>query len=768
MLVMVFVAGAVCSAETPQWPENPPDNWVTYHLAHPGPGKAVPGDPNPAFYYKGRYHMHYIYNNGKRPVFGHVSSKDMVHWKWHPTVLKPSTTGHGMYSGTGLFTRKGKPFMIYHGQGSGRNWLAYGLDDNLDKWSKPEAVIAKTEDGKPAEIRYWDPDCWLNGDTYYAISGGRDPELMKSDDLKNWKYLGKLLHDDYSADLGVTRNEDISCANMFRIGNKWMLLCISHTLGCRYYLGDFKDEKYLPDFHARMNWQKTIANNLGFFFAPESLLTKDGRRVMWTWLRNGGLSSDGVQSLPRELELPEDGILRMKPLRELASLRYDEKSEKNITVKKDDTYILKQMAGDTLELKVEFKTPKAKEFGVDVFCDENGENGLRIVVVAENKKLRIGTVNAPFELKQGEDMTLRVFIDKNLVEIFANDRQAVAFAHKRSHALANIRLFSIGSDLKVKKVTAWKMKSIYQVSTEKLKGVDLTKIPSPQILPGNENTYYRDPTAIYHDGVFRLFFTVAQLRDNKKYMVSFLGTTTSQDLVSWTPVKLLTPEDPALNYSSPGNIIRYKGEWIICFQSYPIPSLKGFFGDRTARLFIMRSKDLENWSEPELLKVKGPDVPRGRMGRMIDPYLIEDKDEPGKWWCFYKQNGASMSYSYDLKTWKYFGRANAGENVCVLRLKDHYYMFHSPGLDGMGLMRSRDMKNWEPVVKENIKLGYKVWPWARIRLTAGFVLDLKEDPRLGKYLMFYNGIESHGPDGICSLGIAWSDDLINWSWPKKP
>ena len=41
---------------------------------------------------------------------------------------------------------------------------------------------------------------------------------------------------------------------MFKIGNKWMLLCISHRLGCRYYLGDFKDEKYLPEFQAMMSW----------------------------------------------------------------------------------------------------------------------------------------------------------------------------------------------------------------------------------------------------------------------------------------------------------------------------------------------------------------------------------------------------------------------------------------------------------------------------------------------------------------------------------
>ena len=30
-----------------------------------------------------------------------------------------------------------------------------------------------------------------------------------------------------------------------------------------------------------------------------------------------------IQSLPRELSLPADGILRIRPLRELEALRYD-------------------------------------------------------------------------------------------------------------------------------------------------------------------------------------------------------------------------------------------------------------------------------------------------------------------------------------------------------------------------------------------------------------------------------------------------------------
>ena len=73
----------------------------------------------------------------------------MVHWKWHPTVLGQKTTGHGMFSGTGLFiTEDGQPAIVYHGKGSKRNWIAYALDDNLDQWSKPHQMMPHDQHGK--------------------------------------------------------------------------------------------------------------------------------------------------------------------------------------------------------------------------------------------------------------------------------------------------------------------------------------------------------------------------------------------------------------------------------------------------------------------------------------------------------------------------------------------------------------------------------------------------------------------------------------------
>jgi len=442
--------------ETPAWPDRPPANWLTFHLAHPGPGPAMPGDPNCIFDYQGRVHLHYIYRNAWGFVFGHVSSDDMVRWTWHKTVLAPPTTGHGMFSGTGFYTKEGRPAIIYHGQGRGRNVIQHPADDTFDSWTEPVPVVPKTADGQTPNIRHWDPDCWLMNDTYYAYSGGQNPQLMKSADLKNWTFLGDLLHPEYPANLGIPKDEDISCGNMFKIGDKWMLLCISHSKGARYYLGDFKGEKYLPSFHAMMSFGSNQ------FFAPESVLTRDGRRVMWAWLLNMPIAPTGVQSLPRELELPADGVLRIRPLRELAKLRCDAKARQGLTVKDGTAVAIDEASGDALELEVTFAAPLPQEVGISLLGDERGDGGVSIAAGAGRKTLRVGSTEPPFELADGEDLTLRVFLDKNLVEVFANDRQAAVFAAKSPRAEPNVSLYAKGGDAAVRCVKTWRMRMIYK------------------------------------------------------------------------------------------------------------------------------------------------------------------------------------------------------------------------------------------------------------------------------------------------------------------
>lgn len=301
----------------------------------------------------------------------------------------------------------------------------------------------------------------------------------------------------------------------------------------------------------------------------------------------------------------------------------------------------------------------------------------------------------------------------------------------------------------------------------------LKKLTSPILFKGDEKTAYRDPAAIFYRHKVYLFFTLCEINNNGQ-IFSYTAMSTSADLKNWSPVKKLTPANQNLNYSSPGNIIRYNNEWIMCLQTYPRPGNTTAdmprFGNANSRLYTMRSKDLEHWSLPELMKVKGDTVPFENMGRMIDPYLLEDKDEKGKWWCFYKQNGVSRSYSHDLQHWTYAGHAESGENACVLIRDNQYFIINSP-VNGISIKTSTDLKNWQnfgPI----LTFGQQQWDWAKGRLTGGFVIDALHEPTFKNYLMFFHGsgplTEEKGDfDKNASIAIAWSKDLLNWEWPGK-
>jgi len=106
-----------------------------------------------------------------------------------------------------------------------------------------------------------------------------------------------------------------------------------------------------------------------------------------------------------------------------------------------------EIAGDTIELKVAIKPSAARQFGVQVYCDRDGNGGFPITVEPENKTLAIGDMKVPFELKTDENLELRVFLDKNMIEVFANDRQAAVAPHKYAPENLGVSIFSKGRDV---------------------------------------------------------------------------------------------------------------------------------------------------------------------------------------------------------------------------------------------------------------------------------------------------------------------------------
>jgi hypothetical protein len=295
---------------------------------------------------------------------------------------------------------------------------------------------------------------------------------------------------------------------------------------------------------------------------------------------------------------------------------------------------------------------------------------------------------------------------------------------------------------------------------------DLATLPSPILLRGTATTAFRDPAVVFEQGVFHLFFTYVQSAGEQSQVRMAVGASRSSDLRSWSPVRLLTEPDSRTNFSSPGSVFRHRGAWLMCVSSYPRP--KGeTYGNKDARVWLMESPDLEHWSPPRILRVKGPDIAQADMGRMIDPSIYRDKDDPNRWWCLFKQDGkVHRSWSHDLERWTYVGTLTEGENACVIVKDGSYYLFSSPK-NGIAVARSTDGDRWETLGLET--LGQAKWPWARGRITAGFVLDLHSDPSFSKYLLFFHGT---GPepepavfDTRACIGVAWSDDLQTWHWP---
>ena len=357
-------------------------------------------------------------------------------------------------------------------------------------WLKP---------GDPDYAKYncWDPHAWIEGDAYFAIFGCHPHKrptpatVFKSTDMAAWQYVGPLMACDMP---DVEPFEDISCPDLFRLGDKHMLLCITHMRGCRYYLGKFEKGQFHPESHGRMNWPG------GTCFAPETLLDGKGRRIMWAWAIDRCPEADlaaagrgGTLTLPRVLSLANDGLLHIDPAEELKALRTNHREHRQLAVPAGGEIAIADMRGDCLELAVNMEPSAAETVGLKVRCSPNGEEQTVIAYDAKAKRLRIdfekasldnrvqygsftmyynGEFNtpkenplvtaqeAPFELRPSEPLRLRIFLDRSILEVFANDRQCLTqrIYPTRNDSL-DVRLFSHGAAAAVD-VDAWDMRPL--------------------------------------------------------------------------------------------------------------------------------------------------------------------------------------------------------------------------------------------------------------------------------------------------------------------
>jgi len=210
------------------------------------------------------------------------------------------------------------------------------------------------------------------------------------------------------------------------------------------------------------------------YFAPEALVDGHGRQIMWAWLLDNPAGEkekgwSGVYGLPRSLWLGEDGTLRLQPVNELEILRCHEKSWSNVALADGETKALEGVAGDSCELGIDIDVGASQHCGLKVRASADGKEETLLYYDTDKQELvfdstRIGSEgrkvaeHAPFALKPGEPLKLRVFVDKSVVEVFANDRQAIS---RRVYPVRNdsvgVSLFARGGRVRFNTVKAWEM-----------------------------------------------------------------------------------------------------------------------------------------------------------------------------------------------------------------------------------------------------------------------------------------------------------------------
>lgn len=468
---------------------------------------AVPGDPNGAFYHRGRYHLMYLYaRRGSGFCWGHLSSTDLVHWRHHPDALGPDDPlDPGIFSGGAFVDEDGTAYLTYWKMGAPQGiGMASSRGPAFDVWRKfGEPVIPSTEwglaegvddRGRPWRYGVADPsNVWKRGGRYYMLAGnllvlnkyGRGeqapPEeqgdrlyLFESEDLRSWRYR----HVFYERRPEWTdRSEDNMCPSFLPLpagpeggtpSGKHLLLFIAHNRGCQYYVGEYRDDRFFPERHGRMSWVDNA------YFAPEALLDGRGRQIMWAWLldrREGDEKAGwtGVYGLPRTLWLGEDGTLRMRPVPELEALRLNEQTWAPFALEAGAVRELEGVAGDSCELLIEAEPDASARCGVRVRASPGGEEATLLYYDGGAGELVVDTTRAgssgrlvveraPFALADGEPLRLRVFVDRPVVEVFANDRQAVCrqVFPTRPDSL-RVVLFTEGGGARFTRVKAWEM-----------------------------------------------------------------------------------------------------------------------------------------------------------------------------------------------------------------------------------------------------------------------------------------------------------------------
>ncbi|MFP3126547.1 glycoside hydrolase family 32 protein [Ectobacillus funiculus] len=453
-------------------------------------------DPNGLVQYKGEYHVfyqHHPYDENWGPMhWGHVKSKDLVHWEHLPIALAPTEAydKDGCFSGSAV-DDNGVLTLIY----TGNIWIdrekdildqsqciATSTDGIHFTKEAVNPVIAKHPEEGSGHFR--DPKVWKHEDHWYMVLGTRKEDtgkvvLYKSKDLRQWEYLGVLEESD------GTEGYMWECPDFFELGGKHVLLFSPQGMAAEgeKYQNLFQTGYIVGDFnYDTLKFSHGEFTELDYghdFYAVQTLLDDQGRRIAIGWMdmwespmptKEHGWA--GALTLPRELTLADDGKLAMNPVSELAMLR-EKPIDLSIEAINNES-VHTGIKEELLEIKVEFslKDVTADEFGLKLRCNEEGTEETIVGFNVKTSKLFIdreksgsgvsGIRNSKVEL-QSDTLSLHLYLDRSSVEVFANEGFNVMTSriYPQTSSL-DFQLYAKNGAVRIKDLKVWKLKDIWK------------------------------------------------------------------------------------------------------------------------------------------------------------------------------------------------------------------------------------------------------------------------------------------------------------------
>ncbi len=481
--------------------ENDPHRPI-YHYVNP---EAMLNDPNGLCYWQDRWHLFYqaYPPEDTRQHWGHAVSDDLIHWRDLPYCIYPDPE-RCCFSGATL-VEEDRVIAMYHGTEVG-NMVATSDDPLLLNWSKVagKAVVpmnaertfaGHVPDGQHPP-RVFDPCIWRKRDAYYSITGGQLPTgpggkliranfLYTSPDLEHWEYLHPFVEDDLYSMVG----DDGACPYFWPIGNRHMLLFFSHMSGGQYLLGDYDTErdKFVVTHGAKFNFGPYGPAGV---HAPSATPDEDGGIIVLFNMNPGKPTEhwNQIMTLPRRLTVEGDTVYQ-EPAGDLESLRDDHCRVKTMTLPANKEVTLDGISGNAIEIATEIDPKNASSVDLNVLRSPDHEEYTRISFYKErgyrDRSRRPHTVMSAISLDstyastspdvrsrapetthilltEDENLKLRVFVDKSVVEVFVNGRQCLALrVYPERTDSTGVSLRAQGQEAQLVSLDVWQMENIY-------------------------------------------------------------------------------------------------------------------------------------------------------------------------------------------------------------------------------------------------------------------------------------------------------------------